>query len=848
MRKFGSMLFFLMAICVLANSLAQAQSIIDLTNAASWYFKEANKAESQWLQAKVPGTIHQDLLAHQLIADPYLLNNEQQAQWPAQKEWLYQTTILLTPASAAYQQIELVFEGLDTDAEILINGKVIASVNNMFRIWKFNVRPLLKIGSNDLQIKFLASENLAALSYHKLQPKIPLDERIMVRKAAYQFGWDWGPRLVTAGVYKKVYLHCWDNLKIEHIQYQQLQIDTAMARLNAKIAIHSQVEQAISYQIIDSITKQVYASSELKVLKGQQFFNIPFAINKPKLWWSNGLGAPNLLNLTFILLCKNIKIVENTRIGLRKIELVQQADQKGKSFYFKLNGVPVFMKGANYIPQDNFIPRVSSAQTKTLIQQAKAANFNMLRVWGGGIYESDAFYNECDESGILVWQDFMFACGLVPGGAAFANNVKQEIADQLIRLRNHPCIALWCGNNEVAEGWSNWGWQKQFNMSAADSIRIWSDYQKIFHQIIPSVIDSLSDGIAYWPSSPQFGWGRKESLLFGDIHYWGVWWGEEPFEKYQQKVGRFVSEYGFQSFPNKSTLEKFTNLNDRKLNSSTMQAHQKHPKGFQIIDQQMALYYQKPSDFDTYAYTSQVLQAEGLKIAIEAHRMAMPYCMGTLYWQFNDCWPVVSWSSSDYYQDKKAAYYFVKKSFATNLLAFKKQNDSLQLYVVSDSLQAMQVKLNFKVMTHTGKIVFQSNNQFNLRPQSATKLTQFSMASLTKGFDPTRLVGVASIEKQDGSRVTNYYYFDSIKNLDLVADSISVHQSADNGQIAIRISSPTWKKNIQLSTSIAGEFSDNYFDLLPNQTQTIYFKPTHTLSLDNIPLTTKFIYNTESKK
>ena len=844
MRKLGSMLFFLLSIVSLAN----AQSIVDLTNAASWYFKEANKAESQWLQAKVPGTIHQDLLAHQLIADPYLINNEQQAQWPAQKEWLYQTTILLTPALVAYQQIELVFEGLDTDAEIFINGKKIASVNNMFRVWKFNVRSLLKTGNNDLQIKFLASEQLAALAYEKLQPKIPLDERIMVRKAAYQFGWDWGPRLVTAGIYKKVYLHCWDQLKIAHIQYQQLQIDTAMARLNAKVCINSLVEQEISYQIIDSATKQVYASSKLKVMKGQHFFTIPFSINKPKLWWCNGLGAPNLLNLTFNLQHKNIKISENIRIGLRKIELIQQADQKGKSFYFKLNGLPVFMKGANYIPQDNFIPRVSSAQTKSLIQQAKAANFNMLRVWGGGIYESDAFYNACDESGILVWQDFMFACGLVPGDTAFANNVKQEIADQLIRLRNHPCIALWCGNNEVAEGWSNWGWQKQYHMNTGDSIRIWSDYQKIFHQIIPSVIDSLSDGIAYWPSSPQFGWGRKESLLFGDIHYWGVWWGEEPFEKYQQKVGRFVSEYGFQSFPSKSTLEKFTNLNDRKLNSSTLQAHQKHPKGFQIIDQQMGLYYQKPSEFDTYTYTSQVLQAEGLKMAIEAHRSAMPYCMGTLYWQFNDCWPVVSWSSSDYYQEKKAAYYFVKKSFATNMLAFKKQNDSLQVCLVSDSLNEMQVQFKFRVMDFTGKQILETNQLLKVAPQSATMLLNKSIASIVSKHSLQNLVAVASILKADRSIIEQYFYFDTVKNLALKKDTILLQQSRQNNQVAITLLSPTLKKNVQLATKISGEFSDNYFDLMPNQTQVIYFKPSQLLPLESIPLTTKFIYNKETKK
>ena len=835
MRKITLLLVLFLSTIYYQQTFAQAESYIDLTKSFPWYFKQAN--DSVWLSASVPGTVHQDLMAHQLMEDPYLLNNEKQSQWPEYKEWLYRSNIFIDEKLWKQEHLTLVFEGLDTDAEIYINGNKIASVNNMFRTWEFEIRSYLKKGNNDLLIKFLATSKNAALAYAKLQPKIPLDERAMCRKAAYQFGWDWGPRLVTAGIYKNVYLHVWNEIKIANIHYQQIKIDTLLAVVNAKATIYSEKANVVTCKIYDQNIQEEYASQQVSLKKGFNEIDIPFNISRPKLWWCNGLGDPNIMDLKFTLSDNKNTYSRNTKIGLRKIELVQQQDQKGKSFYFKLNGIAVFMKGANYIPQDNFTPRVTVAQTKNLIMSAKAANFNMLRVWGGGIYESDAFYQACDESGILVWQDFMFACGLVPGGEEFANNVRQEVVDQVIRLRNHPCIALWCGNNEVAEGWSNWGWQKQYAMNATDSSRIWSDYQHLFHQVIPSVIDKLSSGIAYWPSSPQFGWGRKESLTSGDLHYWGVWWGEEPFEMYPKKVGRFVSEYGFQSLPNLQTIEKFSNLSDRNLQSKVIQAHQKHSSGFKIIDQQMGLYYQKPSAFEDYVYASQVLQAEGLKTAIEAHRSAMPYCMGTLYWQFNDCWPVVSWSSADYYQNKKAAFYFVKKSFETNLLTFKKQKDSLQVYLVSDSLHEMQVAYNLRVMDFSGKVFWETNQSLKVAPQSVTLLSQQSINSLIAKHLTQNLMAVATVYKADGSSTEQIYYFEAVKNLTLNKDTILMTQTVQNNQLEITLNTSSLKKNIQLTTTVAGEFSDNYFDLLPNQPKKIYFKLSNENDYNNMPAT-----------
>src|SRR5690606_29937445 len=379
----------------------------------------------------------------------------------------------------------------------------------------------------------------------------PEGVRVNVRKTQCPFGWDWGPRFITCGNWKDVKLRLWKNARIENVKYSLISLDKGLAKL--EFIIDLEVEKSNKYTLLlYNEEAGLYQELYLELKKGLQTVKVPYEIQNPKLWWTNGLGEQNLYEFKIELYpSKKTEILDQKKlnIGLRTLELVQEPDEFGKSFYFKLNGISVFMKGANYVPSESFLPRTNDSVYKRVIRDAVDANMNMLRVWGGGIYENDLFYDECDKNGILVWQDFMFACAMYPGDEDFLKSIKQEVIHNVNRLQNHPSIALWCGNNEVDEAWHNWGWQKQFGYSEQDSTKIWNDYQAVFKELIPKTLDSLlsKEKNIYWESSPSIGWGRKESLLQGDSHYWGVWWGKQPFEIYKEKVGRFMSEYGFQS-------------------------------------------------------------------------------------------------------------------------------------------------------------------------------------------------------------------------------------------------------------------------------------------------------------
>jgi beta-mannosidase len=350
-----------------------------------------------------------------------------------------------------------------------------------------------------------------------------------------------------------------------------------------------------------------------------------------------------------------------------------------------LNGKPTFIKGANWIPSDNFLPRAKKLKRyEQLIKAAKEANINMLRVWGGGVYEDDEFYDLCDKYGIMVWQDFMFAGALYPADPSFLQNIQEEVRYQVRRLRHHPSIVLWCGNNEIEEAWFNWGWQKQHNYSAQDSIKLWIDYKKIFHELIPRILKEEDPDRPYWPSSPSLGWGRDSAYKKGDVHYWGVWWGKEPVEKYNEKVGRFISEYGMQGIPDMKTIKQFSLPQDWDTSSAVMKTHQKHPFGWENIKYYIEQKFRTPKTFEDLVYVSQLMQADAIKTAIEAHRRAKPVTMGTLFWQWNDCWPVTSWSAVDYYGRKKALFYEVKRAFKDTVLLLHKKENRLQIKLDND--------------------------------------------------------------------------------------------------------------------------------------------------------------------
>jgi beta-mannosidase len=552
-------LFLILCFCI--TQLTAKQIYIH----SNWQFK--NCKDKTWYPATVPGTVHTDLLANQLIPDPFDSDHESKLQWVSLQDWEYLTEFEVPEKQNTGKQIVLQFDGLDTYTTIYLNGTRLMQTDNMFRTYQQDITHLLKKNKNVLHIIFQSSELKAQRDSVRSKLVYPCENnRNFVRKAQYHFGWDWAPRFITCGIWRTVRL-----------------------MINAKAA--SSLPQ--------------YST----------------------------------------------------------VKLVQQKDSIGQSFYFTVNGQPTFMKGANWIPADVFLPRISKEKYRTLLIAAKDAGMNMLRVWGGGIYEDDTFYELCDSLNIYVWQDFMFAGAMYPATADFVDNITKEAVDNIIRLRKHKCIVLWCGNNEIDEAWHNWGWQKQFKISGADSTQLWRGYQKIFHELLPSLVKKYDSGRAYIASSPLYGWGRQQSMTHGDSHYWGMWWGLEPISIMSQKVPRFLSEYGMQAMPDLQTVLQFATLNELDTASAVIRAHQKHPTGFRTLSSYLQMEQIPVTDFQSFITGTQELQSRAIETALNAQLNSDGRCMGSLLWQFNDCWPVCSWSIVDYYGRKKKAYNTLQKAF-----------------------------------------------------------------------------------------------------------------------------------------------------------------------------------------
>lgn len=809
-----------------------------------WQFK--NTRETEWLKAKVPGTVHTDLLHLKKIPDPYLANNESVLQYLENENWDYRTNILITKAELDNEHIELVFEGLDTYAKVFVNDSLVLEANNMFRTWIIDIKKGLHVGKNTIYIQFESAVNKAKAEAAKLPYTLPGDEKVFVRKAQYQFGWDWGPRFVTCGIWKDVKLKFWNQAKINHIQFIQKSLTQELAQIQLNLEVNCSKKGLYNFQLFNTNSYLNLPSSNDTIIaleKGINRISLYTEIVNPKLWWTYNLGEQNLYNYSVVLSSTQKRLDSNIiTFGLRTIELVQEKDSIGQSFYFKLNGVPIFAKGANYIPEDNFLPRVNLAKTKELIKNAKSANINMLRVWGGGVYASNDFYKLCNQNGILVWQDFMFACAMYPAENEFLANVSAEINDQIIRLRNNPSLAIWCGNNEIDEGWKNWGWQKQFKYSTADSAKIVEQYKTLFEIVIKNAVYDLDNSRFYWPSSPSIGWGRKESLIQGDAHYWGVWWGMEPFKIYQNKVGRFMSEYGFQGMPSVQTFKNMGALHLKEgqnvLDSTVLKTHQKHPIGYKTIQTYMERDYWVPKTFENYVYVSQLLQAEGIKTAIEAHRRAMPYCMGSLYWQLNDCWPVTSWSSLDNNGNWKALHYQVKQSFSDVLISFQEKEDSVLVYIVSDKLFDLKGNLNVNIFDFDGKTIFSDTVQTIVKSNTSSIYYYFDKSKLKGEFNLNNLVLSVSF-KNENTMLNALHYFVKPKDLLLQKPSFVIGNLRGN---QIEISSEKLTKNVYLYTNDDSIiFEENYFDLLPNEKKVIQLnKPLSSEILSKLKLKTLF--------
>ncbi len=784
-----------------------------------WEFKKLDAQEQEWLPAKVPGTVHTDLLKNGAIADPYYGCNEKELQWIGASDWIYRKSFKVDEALLSNEHILLVFEGLDTYAEVLLNGKSILVASNMFRRWEVDCKSLLLDGENLLEVKFSSAENRFLADSAAYPYPIPGGRWVFARKAAYHFGWDWGPKFVTAGIWKPVYLKSWKNHLISDLHLFTSSVNNEKAELMLNLTVSSAVDEKATLTITDRETGERYLKQylQLSTITGEYAFW--FAIEDPELWWCNGLGDAHLYQLEIELKTASGYLwTKNMDFGIRTLEVVREEDEFGKSLYIRLNGKNVFAKGANIIPPHSFVTEVQYADYEKLVMLAVESNMNMLRVWGGGIYKEDDFYRLCDEHGIMVWQDFMFACAMYPGDESFVENVKQEAIQQVRRLRNHTSLALWCGNNESDEGWHNWGWQKQYNMSAEDSAAIWEGYKKIFHQVLPGAITTHDPQRFYLSTSPVHGWGRKESLSDGNAHYWGVWWGRQPFEIYLEKVPRFMSEYGFQAPPALSTIRSFQPEEADTLYSPELRCHQKHPVGYESISIYLERERLFPKTLEELIYFGQIVQAKGIRMAIDAHRRAKPRCMGTLYWQLNDCWPVTSWSGTDFHGNRKALQYAVREGYDDVLVSVVMKEDSGSVFLVSDRMAAVSGKFELTLKDFKGKQLWNYEKMTTIPANSSNELLSFSKTTIPGGFDPAKCFLTATFSDSLRTYQSNFF-FARYGDLTLPASSISPEINAKEGGFEVKLTADGFAAFVHLwITESHAVFSNNFFHLLPGET------------------------------
>lgn len=819
----------------LINSCTNAVNVCTQLN-KGWRFRQARL--NNWYPATVPGVVHTDLLDNKIIEDPFLRLNERGLQWIDKEDWIYETTFDLTSDMLSENNIEVIFKGLDTYADVYLNDKKIIEANNMFRQWSADIKGKVKQQGNVLKVYFHSPIKIDmpkwdALPYHyeatndQSENGGLFDKKLSVfaRKAGYHYGWDWGPRLVTSGIWRPVFVRAWSEAKINNVQVLQDEVSNRSAKIRTIVEVLSDKDNVSAIKVVDEASNKVLGVQKASLKKGVNKVSIDFTLNKPKLWWSNGLGDPHLYRFRTEVSIGNTVVDKHIdKIGIRSIKVVRDKDQYGQSFYFVLNGVPVFAKGANYIPCDNFLPRVTKEIYRRTILDAVNANMNMLRVWGGGIYEDDYFYDLCDEYGILVWQDFMFACSIYPAEGALLENIRQEAIDNVRRLRNHSSIAIWCGNNECQDAWFNWGWKDRHekeNQAYAD--KIWEQFQDQYYKVLPQVVEEYGSGISYTPSSPFADYGKGSNDHEGDRHYWDVWHGKKPITDYNKERSRFFSEYGFQSFPEFESVKIYApEEKDWNITSEVMMSHQRGgDHANQLIETYLLNEYHKPKDFKAFLYIGQILQGDAIKTAIEAHRRDKGYCMGSLFWQHNDCWPVASWASRDYYGRWKAQHYFIRQAYKDILVSPIEEDGKLNVYIVSDRLKEVKGVLTIKVYTLDGKLVSELDRNVTVKPNSSNRIFSETIKSIIENTERNSIV--ISAEFNAHKLYKNNYFLTKQKDINYPKVNIKTGIEPIADGYKVYLTSDKFARGVFMSIDgIDNFFSDNYFDILPGQTVEVH--------------------------
>ncbi len=785
-----------------------------------WTFCAPNS--KKWLPAIVPGCIHSDLLRHGLIPDPFRGEKERELAWIGERDWVYRTEFM---APAQGDHLELVAHGLDTLAEVRLDGELLGTTDNMFIRHEWDVSGIDRKKKHVIEIVFRSvlpeiARLRKGLDDRDLGWNDPVGGCALIRKSQCNFGWDWGPRYLTCGIFRPIELHAWSGNRFRHVHIAQEHIDdTVMVRLSPELA-----------------AKDPQASYRLRVRLGEKLVaecdGLQALIASPQLWWPNGHGEQPLYTVE-LELQRDGQILDRwqRRIGLRTITLDQSPDEFGTSFRFLVNGRPVFAKGANWIPAHVFPHGLTREDYAPGLQSAADACMNMIRVWGGGIYEHEAFHDLCDELGLMVWQDFMYACSLYPGDKAFLASAKTEAIQQVRRIHHHASLALWCGNNEI----------EQDPQAIGATPKRKKAFETLFYKILPDAVTDHDGSTSYWPGSPHNPEGYEKGCInenAGDAHFWDVWHGRKPVKTYEEHFYRFCSEFGMQAFPHPEVAAAFCDPKDFNIFSPAFETHQKNGGGNSTILHYVGQLYRFPKDYDALAYLSQLNQAHCMRIGIEHFRRIMPRCMGALYWQINDCWPVASWSSIDFGGRWKALHHEARRFFAPLLLsAHVPGTESVHInsnthtstvrevhwHVVADHVEAGPAELHWTLYRTEGPVVRKGSKNIMITPDTSTlvETLDFEKEMLNPGARSLVLAGEIRRGRTVLARNTVLLTAPRFLNLSKRPIQVTKKTKAD-GSVSVTVSSAVYHHRVELSVPGAKAWwSDNFFDLLPGKPRTV---------------------------
>ena len=791
-----------------------------------WQFRQVSMtpAQEEWLPAYVPGGVHTDLLRSGRIPDPFVGDEEKQVHWVAEADWEYRRIFTVDSHLSARERVFLVCDGLDTLAEVQLNGQAIGKAENMFRQYRWDVRDALREGENELRILFRSPVRYAR-EQNRVRPVPDVNNPIpggpYLRKAPSHFGWDWGPRLPPIGIWRDIRLEGYNTARLADVSLRQYHDGAVALAVTAVAEVYQPKAPLVLTLRLTSPDGRVQTTEAS--LEGHRQ-TISLTVNQPHLWWPNGYGEQPLYRLDVALASDDVLLDASTyQVGLRTIELRQEPDEWGRSFTFIVNGLPVFAKGSNWIPADSFPTRISQVQLDHLLGSAAAANHNMVRVWGGGYYEDERFYDLCDRYGLLVWQDFMFACAGYPlDDEAFLDNLRGEVVANVRRLRHRASLALWCGNNEIEVAWAEWGWNTPEN---ADLV---SAYERFFHHTLPTWVEAEDPDHSYWPSSPSSGTFLEapNGVMAGDVHQWDVWHANKPFSNYRETHARFVSEFGFQSLPGLTTIGAFAEPADWNITSYVMEHHQRSPVGNEKIVTYLLDNFLMPKDFSSLVYLSQLLQAEAMRIGVE-HWRRDPACGGALYWQLNDCWPVISWSGIDYYGLWKAMHYGSRRFFAPLLLSIEDEGTSMRLFVTNDRLEPWTGEVCWSLETLQGERLDGGEEHVSIAPLTTANVLSHDFSGRVNEQNRRRLILACEL-RQNGQRLQSpgaaqIATFAPTKHIALEDPQLSVKieqgGAATPSHLEIELQASSLARFVELAfegTDVV--FSDNYLDLPAGRT------------------------------